>query len=70
MRSGRPSMTLPMGGIRGKNNALRIPPGTATVLTFVLTEIEDGLARRLLGNEKDLKSGRLYRHPRTQRLMG
>ena len=54
-------MTLLLGGIRGKNNALRIPPGTATVLTFVLTEIEDGLARRLLGNEKDLKSGRLYR---------
>ena len=48
MRSGRLSMTLLLGGIRGKNNALRIPPGTATVLTFALTEIKGNLARRLL----------------------
>ncbi len=48
MRSGRLSMTLLLGDIRGKNNTLRIPPGTATVLTFALTEIKGNLARRLL----------------------
>ena len=60
MRSGRLSMTLPMGGIRGKNNALRILLGTATVLTFALTEIEDNLARRLL-KKNGPGMGRLYR---------
>jgi hypothetical protein len=32
----------------GKNNALRILLGTATVLTFALTGTEDSLARHLL----------------------
>jgi hypothetical protein len=40
-----------MGGIRGKNNTLRILLGTATVLTFALAEIEDGLGQRLLEEE-------------------
>ena len=40
-----------MGGIRGKNNISRILQGTATVLTFVLAEIEDGLGQRLMEEE-------------------
>jgi hypothetical protein len=40
-----------MGGIRGKDNILRVLRGTATVLTFALAEIEDGLGQRLLEGE-------------------
>ncbi|WOX56730.1 hypothetical protein [Methanoculleus receptaculi] len=42
---------IPMGGIRRKNNISRILQGTATVLTFVLAEIEDGLGQRLMEEE-------------------
>jgi len=42
---------IPMGGIRGKDNILRILRGTAIVLTFALAEIEDSLGQRLLEGE-------------------
>ena len=42
---------IPMGGMRGKNNIPRILQATATVLTFALAEIEDGLGQRLLEGE-------------------
>lgn len=42
---------IPMGGIRGKDNILRILRGTATVIEFALAEIEDGLGQRLLEGE-------------------
>ena len=42
---------IPMGGIRGKDNILRILRGTATVIEFALAEVEDSLGQRLLEGE-------------------